>query len=118
MPSSNQSFVLDGAGYDEVFLSGQKDPDASSQERNPSPTSPIMDEALEMDGSEGDSSDGTDGAEPLIQSVIGPNGFREFIMLPIWTVNYFTSLIKEPHFKTLREKYQTPVTIPICLPYK
>ena len=116
--SSNQSFVLDGAGYDEVFLSIQKDPDALSEDRNLSHTSPIMDEALEMDRSEGDSSDDIDGAEPPIQSVIGPDGFREFIMLPIWTVNDFTSLIKEPHFKTLREKYQIPVNIPIRLPYK
>ena len=71
-----------------------------------------------MDGLEGDPSEGIDGVRPLIQSVIGPNGFREFIMLPIWMVNDFTSLIKEPHFKTLREKYQIPVNIPIRLPYK
>ena len=71
-----------------------------------------------MDGSKSDFNDGIDGVEPLIQFIIGPDGFREFIMLSIWTVNDFTSSIKEPHFKTLREKYQIPVNIRIRLPYK
>ena len=39
-------------------------------------------------------------------------------MLPEWTVNAFTSTIKEPHFKTLRANYQIPDYIPIRLPYK
>ena len=34
--SSNQSFVRDGVGYDEVFPLGQKDPDTSSEEREKS----------------------------------------------------------------------------------
>ena len=55
--------------------------------------------------------------EPPIQSVIGPDGLKEFIILPIWTVNDFTSTIKESHFKTLREKYQIPVNIPLLLSY-
>ena len=37
--SSNQSFVRDGAGYEELYLSGYKDPDELS-ERSPSATSP------------------------------------------------------------------------------
>ena len=37
---SNQLFVHDRVGYDEVFPSGQKDPDTSSEERNLSTTSP------------------------------------------------------------------------------
>ena len=65
-----------------------------------------------------DRPEGVDDAEPPIQFVIGPNGHREFIMLPIWTVNDFTSTIKEHHFKTLREKYQIPINIPLCQPYK
>ena len=48
---------------------------------------------------------------------MGPDGLREFIMLLIWTVNEFTSTIKESHFKTLREKYQIPINIPLRLPY-
>ena len=39
-------------------------------------------------------------------------------MLPEWTVNAFTSTIKEAHFKTLRANYQIPDYIPIRLPYK
>ena len=88
-------FVHDGAGYDEVFPSGQKD--TSSEERNPSATS---------HSSRDDSSDGLDDANPLIQSVIGLDGLREFIMLPQWMVNVFNSTINESHFKTLRAKYQ------------
>ena len=76
------------------------------------------DDDLEMEGSEGGSSDGLIGDEPLIQFVIGPDVLREFILLPLWTVNNFISKIKEPHFKTLRDKYQIPVNIPIRLPYK
>ena len=37
--SSNQSFVRDGAGYEEFYPSGYKDPDELS-ERTPSATSP------------------------------------------------------------------------------
>jgi len=38
-------------------------------------------------------------------------------MQPIWMVNNFTSTIKESHFKTLKEKYQIPVNIPMLTPY-
>ena len=116
--SSNQLFVRDGTGYDEVFPLGQKDPDTSSEERNLFATSPSSrDEGLEMDRPKDDSSDSLDDVEPPVQSITDPDGLREFIMLPIWTVNNFTSTIKESHFKTLREKYQIPVNIPMRLPY-
>ena len=72
---------------------------------------------METERPEDDSNEGLDDAEPPIQSVVGPDGFREFIMLPIWTFNDFTSTIKEYHFKTLREKYQISVNIPLRLPY-
>ena len=39
-------------------------------------------------------------------------------MLLEWTVNNFVSTIKENHFKTLRDNYQIPDSIPIRLPYK
>jgi len=115
---SNQSCVLNGASYDEVFSSGQKDPDISSEERNPSTTSPSRNEGLETDRSEDDFSDGLVSAKPPIQSAIGLDGFREFIMLPLWMVNDFVSIIKESHFKKLKDKYQIPVHIPLRLPYK
>ena len=114
--SSNQSFVRDGVGYDEVFLSGQKDLDTSREERNLSASSPSED--LETNRWKGDSSDGLVYAEPPIQSFVGPDGLREFIMLSLWTVNDFRSTIKESHFKTLKAKYQIPDNIPLRLPYK
>ena len=104
--SSNQSFVRNGVGYDEVYPSGHKDPDSPSEDRSPSASSPSSrDEGLETERPEDGSSEGLDDAEPPIQFVIGLDGLREFIMLPIWTVNDFISTIKESHFKTLREKY-------------
>ena len=113
--SSNQSFVRDGAGYEEVYPSGYKDQDDLS-ERSLSASSPSsknkdMEVAEPEEGS-------IDGEDQRIKSVIGTNGLREFIMLPEWTVNAFTSTIKEAHFKTLRANYQILDYIPIRLPYK
>ena len=59
-----------------------------------------------------------DGEDQRIKSVMGANGLREFVMLPEWTVNAFTSTIKEPHFNSFRAHYQIPNYIPIRLPYK
>ena len=59
-----------------------------------------------------------DGEDQTLRSVVGANGLKEFIMLPEWTVNNFVSIIKENHFKTLRENFQIPDNIPIRLPYK
>ena len=50
-----------------------------------------------------------DDEEQIVRSVIGADGLREFIMLPEWTVN---------NFKTFRDNYQIPNSIPIRLPYK
>ena len=73
---------------------------------------------MDTDRLEGDSTEGIVGVEPPTQSVIGLNGLREFIILPLWTVNNFISTIKQSHFNTLRDKYQIPVHIPLHLPYK
>ena len=107
----------DGAGYDEVFPLGHKDPDSPSEERSPSASS-SMDKDSGTEKLNGDSSDGLMDVDPPIQSIIGPDGLREFILIPLWTVNDFISKIKETHFKTLRDKYQIPDNIPMCLPYK
>ena len=113
--SSNQSFVRDGAGYEELYLSGYRDPDELN-ERSPSADSPSSkNEDMEVAELEEGSDDGE---EQRIKSIVGTDGLREFIMLPEWTVNYFTSTIKEAHFKTLRANYQIPDYIPIRLPYK
>ena len=112
--SSNQSFVRDGAGYEELYPSGCRDPDELS-ERSPYAASPSSkNEDMELAEPEEGSDDGNQG----IKSVVGADGLREFAMLPEWTVNNFTSIIKEVHFKTLRAIYQIPDHIPIRLPYK
>ena len=118
--SSNQSCVHDGAGYDEVYLSGQDDPGTSYDEQVPSSNSSSVekDEDVDVDGLDGDSNKDLVNAEPSSQSIIGPDGLRQFILLPLWPVKDFKSSIKQKHFDTLREKYQIPVNIPICLPYK
>ena len=117
--SSNPSFVRDGAGYNEVYPSSHKDHDSLSEERSPSASSPSSrDEGLEREKPEDDLLQDLDDNEPPIQSVVGPNGLRKFIMLPIWMVNDFISTIKENHFKTLRGKYQIPNNITLHLPYK
>ena len=115
--SSNQSIVRDGADYDEVYPLGHKDANNPSEERSPS-TSSSRDEDSDMERSKGDSSDDLMDVNPPIQSVIGLDGLREFILLPLWTDNDFISKIKELHFKTLRDKYQMLVRIPMRLPYK
>ena len=111
--SNNQSFVRDGAGYEELYPSGYKDLDELS-ERSPSATSPSSkSEDMELAEPEEGSDDGDQG----FKSVVGADGLREFVMLPEWTVNNFRSTIKEVHFKTLRVIYQIPDHIPIRLPY-
>ena len=114
---SNQSCVHAEVGYDEIYSSGHKDLDISSEEKSLS-ASFSRDGELKIERSEGGSIDGLIGDKPPIQSVIGPDGLREFILLPLWTVNDFISKIKGSHFKTLKEKYQIPVNIPMHLPYK
>ena len=74
--SSNQSCVRNGAGYDEMYLPGHKDPDISSEERSPSASS-LRDDDLEIERSEGGSSDGLIDDEPPIQFVIEPDGLKE-----------------------------------------
>ena len=111
--SSNQSFVRDGAGYEELYLSGCRDPDELS-ERSPSAASPSSkNEDMELTEPE----EGSDDDDQRIKSVVGADGLREFVMLPEWTVHNFTFTIKEVHFKTLRAIYQIPDHIPIRLPF-
>ena len=88
--SSEQSCVRKGKGYDEVYSSSQDDPDTSYDERIPSANSPSMeeDEDLDADGSKGDSGGDSNSenvyyAKPPIQSVIGLDGLREFLLLSL-----------------------------------
>ena len=101
--SSNQSFVRDGADYEEVYPSGYRDQDNLSEERSlsassPSSTNEDMEVAEPKEGSDVDE-------DQRVKFVVGANGLMELIMLPEWMVNAFTSTIKEPHFNTLRAHY-------------
>ena len=114
--SSNQSVVRDGVDYEEVYPSSHVDQESTGEERSSSASSSSStNKDMEM-AEPKELSD--DGKEQTLRSVIGDNGLREFIMLPEWTVNNFVSMIKENHFKTLRENYQIPENIPIRLHYK
>ena len=76
--SSNQSFVRDGASYEELYPSGYRDPDELS-ERSPSAASPSSkNEDMEMaEPKEGLDDD----EEQRIKFVVVTDGLREFIML-------------------------------------
>ena len=99
-----------------MYPSGYRDLDDLSEERSQSASSSSSkNEDIEVAEPEERSNDGED---QRIKFVVGADGHREFVMLPEWTVNAFTSTIKEPHFNTLRAHYQIPDYIPIRLPYK
>ena len=100
--SSNQSFVRDGAGYDEVYPSGHENLDSPREDRSSLANSPsLTDEGLETRRPEDDFTQDLDDTEPPIQSVVGPEGLRKFIMLPIWTVNTLFPQLKNPILKPL-----------------
>ena len=114
--SSNQLVVLDEVDYEEMYPSSHVDQESPGEDRSPSASSySSTNEDMEMAETVEISNDGE---EPILRSVIGANGLREFIMLLEWTVNNFVSTIKETHFKTFRANYQIPENIPIHLPYK
>ena len=95
--SSNQSFVRDGAGYEELYPSSCRDPDELS-ERSSSASSPS---SKNKDMELAEPEEGSDVGEKRLKSVVDADRLREFVVLPEWTVNNFTSTIKEVHFKTL-----------------
>uniref|UniRef100_A0A7N2MSX9 Uncharacterized protein n=1 Tax=Quercus lobata TaxID=97700 RepID=A0A7N2MSX9_QUELO len=110
--SSNQSVVRDGTEYENVYPSGHKDQDSPGEDRSPSASSSSSTsedvEKIEIEGPDGNQA---------LESVVGADGLRQFIMLPEWTVHRFTSVIRERHFSTFRTNFQIPDYIPIRLPY-
>ena len=112
--SSNQSFVRDGAGYEELYPSSYRDLDELSERSPSAASSSSKNEDMELAEPEEGSDDGDQG----IKSIVGADGLREFVMLPEWTVNNFRSTIKDVHYKTVRAIYQIPDHIPIRLPYQ
>ncbi|XP_065627347.1 probable nucleoredoxin 1-2 [Quercus suber] len=111
--SSNQSVVPDGAVYEGIYPSGPKDHDDSSESSSSSSSSSSTNEGLEMIQVQ----EVSDDEEQIVRSIVGVDGLREFILPPEWTVNAFTSTIKEGHFNTIRDRYQIPDHIPLRLPY-
>ena len=100
-----------------MYLSGHEDHDSPSEERSLFASSPSSrNEGLEMSDEEG-SNDKPDNDDLQIQSVVGANGLRQFVMLLEWSVNHFTSSIKEKYFKTFRAHFQMLDNISIRLPY-
>ena len=126
MPSealSEQSYVCKGAGCNEVYPSGQYDPGASYPERDLSANSPSEeeDEDLDEDESENDMDEvlgNEESNESPLRTVVNLDGLRNFVLPLIWTIDDFSSTIQRKHFNTLRDRYQIPVDVPICLPYK
>ena len=98
-----------------MYPSGYRDPDDLSERSPSAASSSSKNEDMELAEPEEGSNDGE---EQRIKFVVGTDGLREFVMLPKWTINYFTFTIKEAHFKTLRANYQIPDYIPIRPPYK
>ena len=76
--SSNQSFVRDGAGYEELYLSGCRDPDELSERSLSAASLSSKNKDMKLAEPEESSDDGDQG----IKSVVGADGLREFIMLP------------------------------------
>ena len=65
-----------------MYPLGHKVLNSPSEEKSPSASSPSSrSEGLETERPEDDSSESLDDARPLIQSVVGLNGLRKFIML-------------------------------------
>ena len=100
--ASSKSFVRDGVSYEELYLSGYRDPDDLSERSPSASSSSSKNEDMEVAEPEEGSDDGE---EQRIKSVVGTDGLKEFVMLPEWTINFFKSMIKEAHFKTLRANY-------------
>ena len=104
--SSNQSFVRNGAGYEELYPSGYRDPDELS-ERSPSATSPSSkNEDMELAEPE----EGSDDSEQRIKSVVGTDRLREFVMLPEWTSITLRPRSRRHILKHLEQSTKYPTT--------
>ena len=124
--SSEQSSVHDGAGYDEVFGSGQEsDGFSRSSKRETLAQSPGDDVEGDVEGveekivgedvREGES-DGDE--ESYEEALVSLGGNRLFILPKDWAVNKFLPKMSDKVFKELRTRFQIPDHISIRLPGK
>ena len=139
--------IYEGAGYDKVYSSGHRPKEGLSwsSEGEPSAHSPI-DEEEDYDGKEVEEREGDEdeydeseeenkgefegeddkdeGENDERASMrgssrsIGDGHTHPFILLVIWTVNDFKPTMTTKIFNNLRDCYQIPDNIPICLPGK
>ena len=85
---SEQSYVCEGAGYDEVYPSSQDNPSTSYSKRVLYAHSPSEDEDedSDVDGTKNGTYEDSDGKENVenvespIRFVIGPDGLRKFFL--------------------------------------
>ena len=144
--SELSSSICEGAGYDEIFLSGRhlKEDSPRSPKRELS-TQSLSDENEgedegdvedEYNEGEGDGAEGEDEEEgeeegdeykgeddegaPEGGSLrsLGDGRTRPFILPAIWTVNKFLPTMTTNSFKNLPDRYQIPKNVPIRLPRK
>ena len=134
--SSDQSSVCDGAGYNEVFGSGQESDNFSeSSGRETSAQSPSDDVEdyvvgvgekvlgeVEVEGGEEENDsdeDGDEGDEESCEGTSGsPGGNRPFILPEEWAINKFLPKMSDRFFNELRTRFQIPDHIPIRLTRK
>ena len=136
--SCEESLVREGAGYNEVFGSGDESEDfLPSSERRTSARSPDGDEGytdggkdevekgrgedegvrgdinVDGDDNDGDDSDGDEGPSKGVSE--GPGDNRPFIFPEDWAVNKFLPRMSDKIFGELRTCYQIPDHISIHL---
>ena len=130
---SDQSSVCDGAGYDEVFGSGQESNVFSeSSRRETSAQSPsddvedyvegvgekVLGEVEEEQESDGDEEEDDGDEESYEEASVSPVGNRPFILPEDWAVNKFLPKMSEKVFKELRTRFKIPDHISFRLPRK
>ena len=132
--TSEQSSVSDGAGYDEVFLSGHEpkegfslllERELSAQSSNKELESyrggdegVMSNEEDKEEGRENDR-DNNDSDEEALDSTSGALGDDcSFILPKIWIVNDFLTTMSDKVFKSLQDRYQISEDILIHLPRK
>ena len=138
---SEESLVLEGAGYDETFGSGDESEDFSPSSKRETSAQSLdgkdegyaegseevgVDEVGKKgsggdggdddDGEDGDGDEKDDGEESFEGTSVGPGDNRPFILPAEWAVNKFLPSMSDKVFKELRVKYQILEHIPIRLP--
>ena len=146
--TSEQLSVRDGASYDEVFPLGHElekgfselleketlaqtsdkelesyrgeDEGVMSSKENEGVMSNEEDEreGRKSDGDNNDGDEDNSDEEVLYSTLRAPRDDHPFILPKIWTINDFLTTMSDKVFKTLRDCYQIPDDIPICLPGK